>query len=140
MDAYRSVGGDEGDIDVVYNPLTSQGTKEIDFPNDKSKEWAEEVLDQIREAKRIMGLDNISDTELLDRSGARKLNDQFRKTIEQNLGGDFYTVYGYYNGLSLSEQSEFRKSNKTDYARIEAYRDMRDAYAEQNPLWSNYYV
>lgn len=140
LDAYRSVGGREGDIDVVYNPITGQGTKVIDFPSDKSKEWADDVLAKIREAKRIMGLDNISDAELKDRGDARNLNDTFRASVEQTLGDDFYTLYGYYNGLSLSEQSAFRKSSKEDYARIEEYRKMRDAYAEQNPLWAKYYV
>jgi len=140
MDAYRSVGGDEGDLDVIYNPLTSQMTKEIELPSSASREWLEDVVTKIERAAKIMGLDDLTRPELEERAQARDLNTKFKEAVTRALGDDIYELQAYYFGLSSSERTEFRRNRASDYARIEKYREMRDQYGEQFPLWANYYI
>ena len=140
LDAYRSVGGKEDDLGVIFNPITGEATKEDQLPSDKSKEWLEGVVEKINQAAKIMGLDEVSDGELAERGAARKLNDQLKTLATAKYGEDFFTMYEYYWGLSLSEQSEFRKNQPDEHAMIKEYRKDREAFGVANPIWAKYYL
>jgi len=103
-------------------------------------DWLKDVVSKINQAAKIMGLDKVSDNELRERFKARTLNDQLKAQAAKTYGDNFFQLYDYYWGLSLSEQSEFRKNNPTEYAMIQAYRKDREAFGEANPLWAKYYL
>jgi len=140
VDAYVAAGGDEGDLDVLYNPITGQAARDFAALSAKSEAWITETLDHLQQAAGVLGLDSLSDAELTDRGRARDQNKIFRQRIEGILGADFWTTLSFYMRLSQSERALYRKEQPDEYAKINAYFDARDAYALQNPLWAKYYV
>ena len=140
VDAYVAAGGDEGDLDVLYNPITGQAARDFAALSAKSEAWINETLANLRQASGVLGLDNLSDAELADRGKARDQNKVFRQQIEGTLGAEFWTTLAFYMRLSSAEKAIYRKEQPDEYAKVNAYFDSRDAYALQNPLWAKYYM
>src|SRR3972149_5342577 len=56
VDAYVAAGGGEGDLEVLYNPITGQAARDFAALSAKSEAWITETLDHLQQAAGGVGL------------------------------------------------------------------------------------
>lgn len=129
--AYESLGGYEDDFSI-WKMLGSANY----YPD---PEDYIHFRDRLFEAAKIVDYTKPTEQQLRDMLAAKKLNDQFQIMVEAELGGDFYTMLGYYSKLDSNEREIWRKENKDLYARISKYYQMKNEFAELHPEWVPFY-
>jgi hypothetical protein len=104
----------------------------------------------IKDAIKALGLKPPSREELVRYVQAQNENDRFKQFVSAELGDQFFDyvdedgtaqngTYSYYNSLGYEAKKEFRASYPDEYDAIENYYLMRDTFAEDHPVWADYY-
>jgi hypothetical protein len=128
---FMLAGGDENFISTWYDVQSALAWKDFgDFQ--RNVEIFEKTLEKMQWPVP-------SDNELKMQITAQTLNDQFRGFIDRTLGEDLWRVMGYYYELPASQQEAFREDYPEEYARIKKYREERNKFASENPIWAAYY-
>jgi hypothetical protein len=105
----------------------------------KSYEEQQEFNDKLMEAARNLNITPPTDEQLQERVEAKRLNSQFRMGVERELGNGWYQEMSYFYSLNSTEKKAFKEENPTFEDRLDRYYDMRDFFAQENPLWAEYY-
>lgn len=80
-----------------------------------------------------------SRAQLAEWAVAQNLNDDFSQIKKTDLPSNFESEYNYYNVLEYKEKKAYKKDYPDNWKMIQKYYDMRDAYAQANPVWAKYY-
>jgi hypothetical protein len=133
-DKLVELGGDESWIDTWYDT------------GGKMSVWSkpEEVQrfhDLLLQAAAELKITRPTGPVLAERITARNLQARFNELVDKELGGAYgEEIRSAYWQMSTSERRTWIKQNRDLYEDyVQSYYDLRDLYAEQNPIWMRYY-
>lgn len=141
--AFANAGGDPDWLTTWYQE-NGQAYKAV------NPERLDQLHNAIQTAVSTLNLQPPSRAELVRYIQAQEENGGFKQLVSAELGNQFFDytdengttqpgVYSYYNSLDTKSRREFRKANPEEYAAIQDYYALKEMFAEEHPVWADYY-